>query len=110
MDGGLASLSPPYNSLSLATCFALTRKSNLHNRRDKITRRANHFVLSEACQALHAKIYRFRFSEIRDYVAPSCPRSRGAFRDRHERWERDAVDVKVARTSATGTDGQAVWS
>ena len=36
--------------------------------------------------------------------------SRGAFRDRHERWRRDAVDVSAQQTSAFDADGQAVWS
>jgi hypothetical protein len=40
---------------------------------------------------------------------------RGAFRDRHGRWVRDAVDVKrrsaiFARTNGVFTDGEVVWS
>jgi hypothetical protein len=45
------------------------------------------------------------------------PRSkRGAFRDRHERWARDAVDASGLqraireRTNNTDADGQAAWS
>ena len=39
----------------------------------------------------------------------------GAYRDRHGRWEREAVDVRVlsaldARTKAFLTDGKGVWS
>jgi hypothetical protein len=38
------------------------------------------------------------------------PLLRGAFRDRHERWVRDAVDALAQRTNALEADGQAVWS
>jgi len=34
----------------------------------------------------------------------------GAFRDRHERGRRDAVDARAAQTSGAGADGQVVWS
>ena len=37
-------------------------------------------------------------------------RARGALRDRHERWERDAVDAIAAQTSAASADGEVVWS
>jgi len=42
--------------------------------------------------------------------------ARGAYRDRHGRWKRDAVDVRVlkradsARTKAFLADGKGVWS
>ena len=38
-----------------------------------------------------------------------CP-SRGAFRDRHGRWARDAVDADGALTKALEADGEVVWS
>jgi hypothetical protein len=41
-------------------------------------------------------------------AVPSSPR--GALRDRHERWERDAVDAEVSLTSDTNADGEVVWS
>jgi hypothetical protein len=33
----------------------------------------------------------------------------GAFRDRHERWEEDAVDAIGALTRARIADGEVVW-
>jgi hypothetical protein len=36
--------------------------------------------------------------------------TRGAFRDRHERWKRDAMDAKARATSAAIADGEIVWS
>jgi hypothetical protein len=33
---------------------------------------------------------------------------RGAFRDRHERWVRDAVDAKMRETKRIGADGEVV--
>jgi hypothetical protein len=35
---------------------------------------------------------------------------RGALRDRHERWKRNAMDTFARKTSATEADGEAVWS
>src|SRR5262249_43020681 len=64
----------------------------------------------KSCQAPAAKIFVFRFSEKYDCLRASRSRPRGALRDRHERWERDAMDVSARRTSASDADGQAVWS
>jgi len=36
--------------------------------------------------------------------------SRGAYRDRHETWGGDAVDVEVPLTSGAEADGEIVWS
>jgi hypothetical protein len=38
-----------------------------------------------------------------------CP-PRGAYRDRHERWARDAMDALARETSAHIADGEVVWS
>jgi hypothetical protein len=39
------------------------------------------------------------------------PRSiRGAYRDRHGRWMRDAMDAMAHETNATVADGEGVWS
>jgi hypothetical protein len=35
--------------------------------------------------------------------------TRGAYRDRHGRWVRDAVDVAVSLTNGTEADGEVVW-
>jgi len=34
----------------------------------------------------------------------------GALRDRHERWERDAVDAAVSQDERHNADGEVVWS
>jgi hypothetical protein len=54
----------------------------------------------------------FAFSEAKSHVSlpPSRARSRGALRDRHERWVRDAMDVLAQLTNATDADGEGVWS
>jgi hypothetical protein len=42
---------------------------------------------------------------------PRIPRfSRGAFRDRHERWAREAMDALARQTNALEVDGEVVWS
>src|SRR6202034_2874675 len=71
-------------------------------------RRANH---RSACPALFAKRFRFTFHPNHLYIF-SCPAlTRGAFRDRHERWVRDAVDASdVKRRMTLRADGEAVWS
>ena len=38
------------------------------------------------------------------------PPIRGALRDRHGRWERDAVDAMSHETNETIADGEIVWS
>jgi hypothetical protein len=55
------------------------------------------------------------FPKIRSMIRP-VPRSpRGALRDRHERWARDAMDVLgrsalAAPTNDLNADGEVVWS
>jgi hypothetical protein len=45
------------------------------------------------------------------YPRLSCARKRGAARDRHERWARDAVDVRQRfRRARSLADGEDVWS
>jgi hypothetical protein len=63
------------------------------------------------CPALLRKIFRFTFHPNHLYIS-SCPaHTRGAFRDRHERWVRDAMDARSAKDeSARLADGEAVWS
>jgi hypothetical protein len=50
---------------------------------------------------------RSRFGNIELAVPPW---TKGAFRDRHGRWRRDAVDASGALTNALCADGQVVWS
>jgi hypothetical protein len=53
-------------------------------------------VIANSCPALAAKINRFCFSEIGGTSPAVPPRLRGAYRDRHERWVRDAVDAMMS--------------
>jgi hypothetical protein len=44
-------------------------------------------------------------------LIPVIPRfSRGALRDRHERWVRDAMDASCAQTTRSDADGEVVWA
>jgi len=44
-------------------------------------------------------------------IASPCPApKRGALRDRHGRWQRDAVDAMARETSEARADGEGVWS
>src|SRR5882724_2734197 len=77
-------------------------------------RRANHFALSEVNSAyVKASVQKYSSSVFRKCMVVSRPsrlRSRGALRDRHERWRRDAMDASARETNAFDADGQAVWS
>ena len=73
-----------------------------------------------AQQACHAQIARRANMSQASALVPSGKSralfrasrglARGAFRDRHGRWERDAVDAVVRETSAREADGEVVWS
>jgi len=68
------------------------------------------FNLIWAVQSLAAKYF---VSHPPSTVAISAPfrPARGAFRDRHERWARNAVDAgSGALTSGASADGEVVWS
>jgi hypothetical protein len=68
------------------------------------------FKLIWPVQPLDQKYFCLRKSEI----MISCSRpaaTRGALRDRHERWMRDAMDAAArARRTRAAADGEAVWS
>src|SRR5260370_36285026 len=54
----------------------------------------------------------FFFLKIRNHghlAAVPLP-ARGALRDRHERWVRDAMDAVARETNVASADGEAVWS
>jgi hypothetical protein len=52
--------------------------------------------ITKSCQVLRRKIFRFRRRANHRYkLAPSRP-ARGAYRDRHGRWARDAVDAAAS--------------
>jgi hypothetical protein len=100
-----------------AGAFFYTRPGRSGTRRwalaDLIARRANHLI---ACPAPFAKIFSFSSAAnhftVHRYPAPT----RGAYRDRHGRWARDAMDAAVSggriarQTNGTVADGEVVWS
>jgi hypothetical protein len=49
-----------------------------------------------------------RANQIYDSRHPAL--SRGAYRDRHGRWARDAMAAEVPLTSGAEADGEIVWS
>jgi hypothetical protein len=55
------------------------------------------------------KYFRSLLTQI-TFISLAVLSHRGAFRDRHGRWERDAVDVAVSLTNDTDADGEVVWS
>jgi hypothetical protein len=53
----------------------------------------------------------FAFPETGNPLSMRHPEpARGALRDRHGCWARDAMDAKAVQTSAAGADGEVVWS
>jgi hypothetical protein len=72
---------------------------------------ANAINAESTVQPLGAKIFRSaRRANHRYQLAPFQAREEGAFRDRHERWVRDAMDVAVHETNAQAADDEVVWS
>jgi hypothetical protein len=55
------------------------------------------------------KYFGFLLTQITGLSSPSRP-IRGAFRDRHGRGRRDAVDAEVPLTNGAEADGEVVWS
>jgi len=62
------------------------------------------------CPASPAKIFLFSSNPNHRHISGRPASSWGAFRDRHERGRRDAVDADGALTNALEADGEAVWS
>ena len=64
----------------------------------------------KTCPALSTKIFCFtprpNHRPMSRYPLPT----RGAFRDRHERWVRGAMDARCRQTSGIDADGKVVWS
>jgi hypothetical protein len=55
------------------------------------------------------KDFCFLLTQITGLMAAiPCP-MRGAFRDRHGRWARDAVDADALLTNSADVDGEVVW-
>jgi hypothetical protein len=70
---------------------------------------------AKICPALHAKIFRFAIAPNHTYSFRRPVPARGAARDRHGRWARDAMDAAasgaiIARTNDAATYGEVVWS
>jgi hypothetical protein len=63
---------------------------------------------------LSEKIFRFALTPNQIYIHGRPAPPRGALRDRHGRWRRDAMDpgrrALLARTSGAVGDGEVVWS
>jgi hypothetical protein len=59
---------------------------------------------------LFAKIFQFRPTQITSISAAIPGPHRGAFRDRHGRRARDAMDAKMLLTNSVCADGEVVWS
>jgi hypothetical protein len=65
-------------------------------------------IYRSRCPAPFGKYSDFQKCQITVYPLPSRP-TRGAYRDRHGRWARDAVAAKGALTNALKADGEVVW-
>jgi hypothetical protein len=62
-----------------------------------------------AVQTHLQKYFGSRLTQITSELTPSRS-ERGAFRDRHGRWMRDAVDAAALLTNSAKADGEVVWS
>jgi len=77
---------------------SLRQKSNL----------PKHFNLILPVQSWLEKFFILPVGQI-IFTSPRVSRPQGAFRDRHERWVRDAVDALAWKTNAQEADGEATW-
>jgi hypothetical protein len=69
----------------------------------------SYFKVIWVVQSPSQKYSAFHPAQISGYLAPSGSHKR-AFRDRHERWERDAMDAAARETSVAAAYDQVVWS
>jgi hypothetical protein len=58
------------------------------------------FQADLGCPVPRKKIFRFSLSPNQWLCVPCPAFTRGALRDRHERWERDAMDASARKTNA----------
>jgi hypothetical protein len=58
------------------------------------------FQADLGCPVAREKIFRFSLSPNQWLCVPCPAFTRGALRDRHERWKRDAMDASVRKTNA----------
>jgi hypothetical protein len=70
---------------------------------------ASGLKLVKRVQIFEQKYSCFIFSEM-SYIMRRPAATRGALRDRHERWRQDAVDASARETSAPDADGESAWS
>jgi hypothetical protein len=70
---------------------------------------SNPFNLFLSVQSSLQKYFASPLSQITCIIRSSCL-TRGAFRDRHERWVRDAMDMMRHLTKRLIVYGQAAWS
>jgi len=68
------------------------------------------FKLIWVVQSLFEKYFACPVGQITSTSFRRPASIRGALRDRHERWVRDAMDAAVSLTSDTKADGEVVWS
>src|ERR1700688_2595538 len=84
------------------------KTSTIVSSRSRTRPRANH---RPACPAPFAKIFSFSSAANHFTVLRHPALTRGAYRDRHGRWVRDAMDAgDVKRRMTLRADGEVVWS
>ena len=66
--------------------------------------------IAQTCPAYQRKIFRFRRRANHLYKLARLVPTRGAYRDRHGRRARDAMDVEVLLTNGTDADDEVVWA
>jgi hypothetical protein len=74
------------------------------------TGRAPLHLICPTCPALPGKIFCFSETQNQAYILTVLLPIRGAFRDRHERQQRDAMDAMTCLTKHVVAYGEAVWS
>jgi len=101
MDSGLAPNGAPRNDRTddYQANNSLRQKSNF----------SSSINADSTVQSCPKKYFASCFPQITS-IFPSSRPARGAFRDRHERWARDAVDALARETNAFEADGEVVWS
>jgi hypothetical protein len=67
------------------------------------------FNLIWVVQSCREKYFALSRPQITGIFPASCL-TRGAYRDRHGRWVRDAVDAAALLTNGAQADGEVVWS
>jgi hypothetical protein len=74
-----------------------------------LTRRRANEVICPSCQFAAPQLYCPQ-PQISRIFRRNPHSSRGALRDRHERWARAAMDVKMRKANRIEADGEVVWS